>query len=83
MAATMAPVSSKALSLSVMAARITASCHSKGMPSERTHSCQYCVVSSQEAAADLAGAFVRGLVGAQQQGDAVLEEKWRFPAGWR
>jgi hypothetical protein len=39
-AAMMAPVSSYEHSLSVMAARITASCHSKGTARPRTQSCQ-------------------------------------------
>ena len=39
-AATMAPVSSKLQSLSVMAARITASCQSNGIDSARTQSRQ-------------------------------------------
>ena len=39
-AATTAPVSSKAASLSVIAARMISSCHSKGMDRSRTQSCQ-------------------------------------------
>ncbi|MOA02163.1 hypothetical protein D3C78_1216020 [compost metagenome] len=39
-AAMIAPVSSKLHSLRVMAARITTSCHSKGMARARTHSLQ-------------------------------------------
>src|SRR6266576_3506943 len=44
----MAPVSTNTLSLSVIAARITASCHSNGIASERTHSRQYAVVSERK-----------------------------------
>src|SRR6266496_5514591 len=47
-AATIAPVSSNTLSCSVIAERITASCHSNGMPSERTQSRQYAAVSSKK-----------------------------------
>ncbi|MNC40750.1 hypothetical protein D3C75_894810 [compost metagenome] len=39
-AAMTAPVSSKLQSLRVMAARITTSCHSKGIARARTHSYQ-------------------------------------------
>src|ERR1043166_5354479 len=47
-AATIAPVSSNTLSCSLIAERITASCHSNGMPSERTQSRQYAAVSSKK-----------------------------------
>jgi hypothetical protein len=47
-AATMAPVSSNTLSWSVIAARITASCHSNGIASIRTHSRQCDAVSSMK-----------------------------------
>jgi hypothetical protein len=46
MAAMMAPVSSNSQSLKVMAARITASCHSNGSASARTHRRQWSVVRS-------------------------------------
>jgi hypothetical protein len=45
-AATMAPVSSNAFCCSVIAARITALCHSNGIASLRTQSRQYFIVSS-------------------------------------
>ncbi len=44
----MAPVSSNEFSCSVIAARITASCHSKGMARRRTQSRQYASVSSMK-----------------------------------
>ena len=58
-AATMAPVSSYWQSLSVMAARITASCHSSGTASRRVH-CRQCrrVASSMRAAISLTRAFM-------------------------
>ena len=50
-AATIAPVSSNEHSFSAIAARITASCHSNGIESERTHSTQWsCVRSSRSRA---------------------------------
>jgi hypothetical protein len=49
-AATIAPVSSNEHNFSAMAARITASCHSNGIESDRTQSTQWsCVRSSRSA----------------------------------
>jgi hypothetical protein len=47
-AAMMAPVSSYAFCCSVIAARMTAACHSNGIASLRTQSCQYLIVSSMK-----------------------------------
>src|SRR2546430_1759856 len=72
MAATIAPVSSNTLSCSVIAERITASCHSNGMPSERTQSRQYAAVSSKKRRPTSATAPCT-LVRAEQQGDGILQ----------
>ncbi|MCY1375648.1 hypothetical protein D9M69_630780 [compost metagenome] len=59
-AAMIAPVSSKLHSLRVIAARITTSCHSKGIASARTHSCQQALVRLRKLLTTSSGASSSG-----------------------
>ena len=78
MAAMTAPVSSKALSLSVMAARITASLPFEGDAQEAHPFAPVLRRLVEETPAHFAGGFVHRLVGPQQQRHLVFQEEGRF-----
>ena len=81
MAATMAPVSSKVLSLRVMAARITSSCHSKGMARSRHPLVPVGKRFHQEAAGQFADGLRYGFVGPENERYLVFQEEREFLQG--
>ena len=74
-AATMAPVSSNWHSLSVIAARITASCHSSGIARRRVQWRQYSERLLLEVARGLLDAARQRLVGPEQQADRRVQRE--------
>ena len=73
-AATIAPVSSKLHSLSVIAARMTSDCQSSGMPSPRTHSVQKSRVRSRNSRETVSTCLER-LVRAEDERDRMRQHE--------